>query len=149
MPGFGLQESACNGTDTAFSGFTGAQLVCASGLIPSTTGLPVNCDSVNVVFNYPAHNVSADSCSTVAPGSVPTGDACLVTLANTVQRASRQATMDPCVGPPPNAYCGNLSTTQTTSLNTSAGRPLPDARLELLLLLGAGALLGFGWRRRA
>jgi len=148
IPGTGLQESNCTGADSLTFGLTSAELVCASGLLPSTTGFPVNCNTVSAVFNYPAHNVSAATCPTAAPGSVPTGNACIMTLAATIAQASLQPTMDPCVGPPPNAFCGNLpAAAPLAAPNTSAAPPLGAARLSLLLL-GSGAFLGAAVIRR-
>ena len=158
----GLQETSCS-VGNFDTGLAASQLVCASGIITAVTGLPITCSALPTnTFNYPSRSVTDQNCAKVAPGSVmtPPGGtdaSCMMTLAATLAQASLQPKMDPCVGPPPNAYCPAAATTTTTAIpvlpNTASGRALLPLGAIALGVGGALALVvlapALSRRRRA
>ena len=145
-----LQESMCTGVDTTLSPGSAAALLCASGVVSSTTGLPSGCSGVPL-FTYPAHDVSASKCQGYAPGSAPLGDACIMPLSATLAAASLQPAMDACTAapaPPPNAYCPGPTVATAATPNTSAAAPLSPTLPAGLVAAGIIAVIGLRTYRR-
>lgn len=136
-----LQESNCTGVDSTMSPVAAATLICASGIVSSTTGLPIDCTNIPQ-FSYPTHDVSGTHCQTYAPGSAAMGDACIMPLSGTLAAASLQPMMDACTAapaPPPNAYCA-APASQPPTVVATGGTPNTSAAFPLSVLLPAGGV---------
>ncbi|HEV3233622.1 MAG TPA: hypothetical protein VG329_03640 [Candidatus Dormibacteraeota bacterium] len=151
----GLQETSCT-VGNFDTGLAASQLICASGIITAVTGLPITCSQLAPAntFTYPTRNVNDANCAKVAPGSVATpangeDPACIMTLAATMAQAALQPKMDPCVGPPPSAYCPAAATlnSETSLPNTAAGPSL--APLGVIVVGVVALSLAIRRRRRA
>ncbi|MHB8508672.1 MAG: right-handed parallel beta-helix repeat-containing protein [Candidatus Dormibacteria bacterium] len=158
-----LQEAPCGLTD---NGPLLSELVCASGVLPSLTGVPAaNCSNLPA-FTYPQPDLT--KCATYAPGSVATGSspggACIITLAATLAQAAAQGTPDGCTlapVPPANAFCGATgnatpvplpstlaNTGGWTSVSKRSAAPLLIGLALLAAILALARPRGFGRRRR-
>ncbi|HEV3232127.1 MAG TPA: hypothetical protein VG245_07720 [Candidatus Dormibacteraeota bacterium] len=128
----GLQTAPCP-PGLGESALAVAQLLCSSGIVSSTTGLPVDCTNIPK-FGYPSHDLT--KCAQFAPGSVATGDptngACILPLSVTLQRAALQPKLDPCAGAPQNDFCAESSEV----VPPATGSPLPNTTAARLAVMG-------------
>jgi hypothetical protein len=150
----GLQALSCT-TGDPDTGAGAAELLCASGVIQSTVPPLPGCPQQLQLFSYPSHNATADTCAKDMPGSAPVGDACIIPLSQTLSTAALQPKMDPCVGPPPNAYCPAAAVTNQAPALPVAALPntAPTGALNLVAIIGGGGVALMvvalsAWRRR-